>query len=54
MIFISDGTWFDKETEAKLITEIDKSSGLFSGIRNGKEDEEICYFYEFEIREVNK
>jgi len=59
--FISKrGEWFDEGTEAKLISEefnYNKENqfdlcnlwGLFSGIRNGKPDEEACSFDEFDI-----
>lgn len=65
MKFISDGTWFDKGTEAFLIegTSFDcfslvdgkmipSKSGLFSGIRLGADDEEVCGFEEFTITET--
>ncbi len=58
--FISNGEWFDKETEAKLIclTGTGRSgspngqrhvSGLFKGFVDGNIDEEICCFSEFDI-----
>ena len=51
--YISDGTWFDKGTECVLICDCvicdTGHSGLFSGIRGGKEDEEGCSFDEFTI-----
>ncbi len=55
--FISDGTWFDKGTEAEFIcpiAEIDnepieEKSGLFKGRRKGFMDEEACMFDEFWI-----
>jgi hypothetical protein len=62
--FFSNGVWFDKGTEAFLIEGTDydcfikrdgkmipSKSGLFRGIRNGHEDEEVCGFEEFEIVE---
>ncbi len=48
-------TWFDENSEAELIEDYraDKlnplNCGLFCGYRNGKLDEEICLFEEFEI-----
>ena len=51
------GTWFDVGTEAILIDDyrpegkLLNDSGLFCGLRNGKEDEEICPFSEFEEHE---
>ena len=58
--FISKGTWFDKDTEAKLIGLTGSGrvgapngprsvSGLFKGYRDGSLDEEVCSFLEFEI-----
>lgn len=53
--YISDGTWFDKGTEAKIIGEPygdeHMVSGLFEGIRNGDIDQEVCLLEEFEIIE---
>ena len=46
MKYLSDGTWFDKGTEAKLIIDMD-DCGLFEGIRFGKIDQEICGIDEF-------
>jgi hypothetical protein len=46
--------WFDEGTECMLIDDYRKAEkspwpcGLFSGLRNGKYDEEICTFDEFE------
>lgn len=66
MKFISDGTWFDINTEAKLVDDcwwecyhIDKGSGemvrgksgLFEGLRKGQVDQECCGFEEFAILE---
>lgn len=42
-------TWFDEGTEATLICEITSEYGLFSGIKDGKEDEEGCLYEEFDI-----
>ena len=52
--FISDGTWFDKGTEAKLTVYLDGAeAGLFTGIINGepcgKEYGEQCQLSEFFI-----
>lgn len=41
-------TWFDKGTEVELLQEITSLSGLFLGTRNGKPDEEVCRYDEFE------
>jgi hypothetical protein len=53
MRYISDGTWFDMGTEAKLLDDYrpDLNAGLFLGIKDGKPDEEICGFDEFEAIE---
>jgi hypothetical protein len=51
MKYISDGTWFDKGTEAKLLYETWPSIGCFRGLRNGEIDEEVCSFDEFEVSE---
>lgn len=45
--FISDGTWFDKDSIClRLIETIDRD-GLFVGPRNGELDEEMCSITEF-------
>lgn len=48
-------TWFDEGTSAKLLTDCSggtfKGHGVFEGFRNGKKDEELCDFDEFEIVE---
>ena len=54
MKFISDGTWFDKGTEAKLLFKTSEFAdgtwgGLFEGIKDGLVDEEMCASDEFEI-----
>ena len=54
--YISDGTWFDKGTEAILIDDYSLENpkytfGLFFGVKDGKPDEEVCQFEEFEIQE---
>ncbi len=50
--FAKKDSWFDEGSEAKLIAIIYKTtSGLFRGIKNGEEDEEICTFDEFDIIE---
>lgn len=43
--------WFDAGTEAELIDDYRPrmNSGLFRGIYEGKSDEEVCSFEEFEI-----
>jgi hypothetical protein len=52
--YFSDGTWFDKGTEAHLqgegreFPDGDKD-GIFRGLRNGEWDEELCLFSEFKI-----
>ena len=58
MKYISDGTWFDKETEVTLIDALTlyadgDESGLFRGIKDGELDEEICLLSEFTIEEDN-
>jgi len=49
--YISLGEWFDKGTEAELVDDYrpKMGAGLFRGIRNGKPDEEVCTFDEFEV-----
>lgn len=58
--FISNGEWFDKNTEAKLICLTGtgrinspsgprSASGLFRGYKDGELDEETCCLTEFEI-----
>ena len=59
MKFISDGTWFDKGTEVKILAECgtvyDGDTGiptlnvLVSGLKNGSPDEEMCTMEEFMI-----
>lgn len=47
-------TWYDEGTEAKLLfvmTNVQPYGGLFSGIKDGRLDEEGCSFDEFEILE---
>ena len=55
--FISDGTWFDKGTEAKFICfSLERgldSAGLFEGIKDGYTDQESCCFDEFWIYDEN-
>lgn len=56
--FISDGTWFDKGTEAKLTVYLDGAeAGLFTGIINGepcgREYGEQCSLDEFWIYDEN-
>lgn len=55
--------WFDEGTEAKLIDDYrdndamfynrDLNSGLFEGLKDGKLDQEVCCFDEFDIIEVD-
>ena len=56
--FISDGTWFDLNTEATIIGSLsptwDKEDNLvglalFKGIRQGKPDKEVCSLSEFDV-----
>ena len=50
-------TWFDEGTEVKLIFDYrkvkrhpdDDDWGLFSGIRDGRPDEEVCSLDEFDV-----
>jgi len=59
MKFISDGTWFDKGTEVKILVEcgtvynrdtgIPTLSVLAAGFKNGNPDEEMCTMEEFMI-----
>jgi hypothetical protein len=43
------GTWFDAGTEANLICEVvPGESALFTGIRNGRPDDEVCGLDEFD------
>ena len=53
MKYVSRGDWFDKDTEVELLVDFRPSCdcGLFSGIRNGEEDEETCPFDEFYLSE---
>lgn len=56
--YFSDGTWFDKGTEAHFIcisNEFDDGTkaGIFRGLREGKWDEEACLFEEFRIEDDN-
>ena len=53
--YISKGEWFDKGTEAELIDDYrgwnSLEAGLFEGVREGKPDQEVCNFDEFDILE---
>jgi hypothetical protein len=54
--YFSDGTWFDKGTEAHLIDDyrgpdVSYDAGLFRGRRKGKWDEEVCGFEEFRMED---
>lgn len=45
------GGWFDPGTVAELLADCscpDFGQGIFLGLRNGEEDEELCPFEEFE------
>ena len=46
-------TWFDEGTEAKLLGELINEVGLFRGIHNGEEDEELCPLEEFNVIETD-
>ena len=51
MIYVvKKDTWFDAGTRAKLIADCRPqiNSGVFEGIKDGKLDEELCEFEEFE------
>ena len=50
--YISKGDWFDRGTEAIFICAADNGWALFSGIQDGKPDEEVCALDEFDIVEV--
>jgi len=54
IIYVSNGDWFDAGTKAELIADCrpQLNGGVFSGIKNGKPDEELCTFDEFTIREI--
>ncbi len=54
--YFSDGTWFDKGTEAHFICislEVDSKveAGIFRGLHNGNWDEEACLMEEFDIQD---
>lgn len=51
-----ENCWFDKGTLAILIDDYRPfiTSGLFSGFHEGRLDEEICSFDEFELKELTK
>lgn len=51
--YISKGDWFDEGTEAFPCYEItdDMDNAVFKGIKDGKEDEELCHISEFIICE---
>lgn len=42
-------TWFDEGTEAELICECGPYQAVFKGFKDGKLDEELCSFEEFDI-----
>ena len=59
--YISKGEWFDIGTEASLIDSYDvdeftpiNNTGLFQGYREGRLDQEVCGFDEFDITETNE
>jgi hypothetical protein len=47
------GEWFDAGTVAMLVDDYrpDMEAGLFRGVRDGKLDEEVCAFAEFDVIE---
>ena len=54
--YISRGDWFDEDTEVELLVDFGipenqayapGQAGLFRGLRNGRIDEEVCGFDEF-------
>lgn len=50
LYFVECHGWFDTNSEAFLIDDYrpqGMNSGLFSGVKDGKKDEEICCFDEF-------
>ena len=53
MFIAKPDTWYDEGTEATLIGEpwdvIGGKAGVFCGIRNGSEDEEVCAYDEFVV-----
>ncbi len=54
--YLSGGWWFDEDTYARLIDDYrpDMDSGLFIGFHEGKIDEEICSFDEFDEVEMEE
>lgn len=46
------GEWFDEGTEAIFLLECGSECALFSGIKDGIGDEEVCGYDEFEITET--
>lgn len=50
MKYISDGTWFDADTEVKVVDDYrpHMNAGVFEGYRNGVLDQEVCSFDEFD------
>ncbi len=55
MRYVSNGDWFDKGTEAKMLQDEPDECGcaVFSGLRNGVEEEEYCPLDEFDVEEDN-
>ena len=50
--YISDGTWFDKDTICEKIVDCENGSGIYKGLRLGSVDEELCQDDEFKIEEI--
>ena len=55
--YISKGEWFDAGTECELVVDCTMGGvpmGIFSGLRNGLPDEELCGLDEFDVIEVEE
>jgi len=58
--FAKKDTWFDEGTEAFIYEDTTvrfgdgDSTALFSGIKDGHPDEEVCSLNEFDIKETVK
>ena len=53
-IYVSkQNEWYDEHTIAVEITPISMESGLFVGIKDGKIDQEICSYDEFDIHDTD-
>ena len=50
MIVAKQGTWFDAGTVVELVDDYrpQMNAGLFRGLKDGKMDEEVCSWEEFE------